>query len=523
VLGLRAVNCGTGGVLDEEQVQAAKKEEILDALSQVAKRFRSRIGESLATIQRHSIPLIEATTPSLESLKAYSMGRRLLFSKGPPTALPFFKGAVEMDPKFATAYAFTGRMYADMGETALAVESVRKAWQLREHASDQERFFIDFNYNRLVTGNLAKAAQTCELWAQAYPRDAFPHTFLGASTSLFFGRFEKAIEEGNKAMELDPDHPFAYFNLANAYVVRNRLADARAILQRASDRKLDIPEFTILRYLMAFLQEDKSEMKRLAQLGEQRSDMDDWITGEEADVLAYSGHLQEARRKSQLAVDAAKQIGRRERAAELEAGMAVRESLFGNVAEARRSAAATLALSNGRDTEYAAALAWALSGDSSRAQALEDDLKNRFPEDTFVNFSYLPVLRALIAMNHHEPSQAVEFLQTAAPYELGSQDLGAIGFVGSFYPVYVRGEAYLAERQGGEAAAEFKKILDHPTIVVDEPIGTLAHLEMGRAHVVAGDKTAAKTSYQDFLTLWKDADPDIPILKQAKAEYAKLQ
>ena len=523
VLGLRAVSCAAGALLDDEQVQAAKKEDVLDALSQMASRFRRRIGESLATIQRHSTPLLEATTPSLEALKAYSTGRRLLFSKGPATALPFFKRAVEMDPKFATAYAFEGRMYADVGETALAVENMRKAWELRQHASDQERFFIDFNHDRLVTGNLEKAAQTCELWAQTYPRDAFPHTFLGGSTSLFFGRFDKAAEEAKKAMELDLDHPFGYLHVANNYVVRNRLAEARAILQRASDRKLDIPEFSILRYLIAFLEGDNAEMERLARLGEQRSDMADWVTGQESDVLAYSGHLREARSKSQRAVDLANAIGGSERAAELEAATAVREALFGNVAEARRNAAATLEISKDRDTEYPAALAWALAGDSSRAQALEDDLKNRFPEDTFVNFSYLPVLRAVIALDHRMPSQAIDFLQAAAPYELGSQDLGGIGFVGSFYAVYIRGEAYLAAHRGVEAAAEFKKILDHRTIVMNEPIGALAHLETGRAYVLAGDTAGARSSYQDFLTLWKDADADIPILKQAKAEYAKLQ
>jgi predicted Zn-dependent protease len=414
-------------------------------------------------------------------------------------------------------------MYDDMGETSLSTENTRKAWQLRDRAGDQEKFFIDFSYDRVVTGNLEKARQIGELWAQTYPRDAFPHSFLGGAISFFFGKFEKAAEEEKQTMALNPDLPFAYFHLAASYVVRDRLAEGQTILQQASERKLDIPELLILRYHIAFLKNDKEEMERLARLGEQRSDMDDWMTGREAFVLAYTGHFQQARRQSQRAVDLALQAGRRERAAQHQAGAALREILFGNALEARRSASASLELSNGRDSEYGAALALALSGDSSRSQTLKDDLQTRFPEDTMVRFSYLPTLGALLALNHHQPSQAIEFLQVAAPYELGSQDIGSVGFVGSFYPIYIRGEVYLASRKGPEAAAEFQKILDHRAIVGSDPIGALAQLQIGRAYNLAGDRTKAKAAYQDFLTRWKDADPDIPVLKQAKTEFAKLQ
>jgi eukaryotic-like serine/threonine-protein kinase len=524
VLGLRARNCLTGDVLDDEQAQAAGKEDVLNALSQIASRFRARAGESLAIVEKHSVPLAETTTPSLEALKAYSMGWKVLSSTGgPPAALPFFKRATEIDPQFATAHAWLGRMYADIGEQVLSVESTSKAWELRERASDQEKFFIDFSYQRLVMGNLEKAHQICELWARAYPRDMRPHAFLASSTSTSLGRFDSATEEGKKAIELDPDHPFAYSNLAASYMFRNRLAEAQSSLQRAAERKLDAPELLMLRYQIAFLQDDQPEMERLAALGEERSGVDDGMCDMEASVLAYSGRLQQARVKSLHAVDLALQADHRERAAEHEAGSAVREALFGHAPESRRAALAAHDLSNGRDVQYGAALALGLTLDSSLAQTLANDLEKRFPEDTFVKFSYLPALRALFALNRNEPLKAIEFLQAAAPYELGWQASGSAGFVGSLYPIYVRGDAYLAAHQGARAAVEFQKILDHRGIVGADPIGALARLQLARAFVQAGNVTNAKSAYQNFLALWKDADPDIPIFKEAKAENAALQ
>jgi len=434
---------------------------------------------------------------------------------------------VATDPQFAAAYAFVGRVYSDIGEAGLSVENTRKAWQLRNRASDQEKFFIDFSYYRIVMGNLEKAGQTCEMWSRTYPRDAFPHTFLGASTSVALGKFEKAAAEEKKAIELNPDHPFAYFNLASSYLLRGRLAEALITIKQAADRKLEIPEFLALRYQIAFLKDDQEEMERLAALAQEKFGaadwIQDWICDHESYALAYSGHLQKARIKSRRAVDLARQRCHRENAAQHEAGAAVGEILFGNVSEARRSAISTLDLSKDRDAEYGAALALALSRDSSRSQVLADDLNKRFPEDTLVVFSYLPALRAVLALNRGKPSTAIELLQVAAPYELGCQGSGTVGFAGSLYPIYVRGEAYLAAHQGSEAAAEFQKILDHRGIVVSNPIGALAHLQIGRAYALSGDKAKSKSAYQDFLTLWKDADPDIPIFKEAKAEYEKLK
>lgn len=527
VLWLSAKSCNTGAVIDEEQVQAARKEDVLNALTQMAIQFRTRAGESRATLQLHETPLAEATTSSLEALKAYSMGQKVLLSTGPPAALPFFKRAAEIDPQFAAAYAFLGRMYSDIGELRLAVENSRKAWRLRNRADDQEKFFIDFNYQRIVMGNLEKAEQICELWSRTYPRDALPHTFLGSSLSLALGKFEKVEEENKKAIELNPDHPFGYFNLANSYLVRDRLAEAQITLRQAADRKLEIPELLFLRYQIGFLHDDHGEMERLAALAHEKFSakdwIQDWICDQESYALAYSGQLQKARIKSQEAVELARQGKHWQNAAQHESGAAVREALFGNVSEARRSALSTVELSNDRDAEYGAALALALTRDSSRAYALADDLAKRFPEDTLVVFSYLPVLRAVLALNRREPSRAIELLQVAAPYELGYQGSGSVGFVGSLYPIYIRGEAYSAANRGAQAATEFQKILAHRGIVGSEPIGALAHLQLARADQMTGDTAKAKRSYQDFFSLWQDADPDVPILRQARAEYARLQ
>jgi len=526
VLGLRAKNCRTGDVLDEEQVQAARKEDVLNALTQVASKFRTRVGESLATVEKHSTPLAEATTPSLEALKEYSAALKVNSSRGAADAVPLFKRAIEIDPKFAMGHAFLGRVYGDIGESALSAESTRRAYQLRDRASDAEKFFITANYDLQVTGNLEKAQQTFELWAQTYPREINAPGLLSGMIYPFFGKYEKAIEEAKRAIALDPDFPFSYVNLATAYQFLDRLPEAEAAFQRASQRKVDLPAFLIQRYDLAFVRSDKTAMEKVVALGQGESQAEDWIADHEAFVLAYSGRLQEARRKSQRAVELTQHAGEQERAALFQIGPALWEALFGNAPEARRSAMVAIALSKARDVEYGAAFALALSGDSSGAQTLANDLGKRFPEDTSVRVSYLPALRAILALSHGlnqgESSKAIDVLQIAAPYELGVPLSWFNGSFGVFYPVYVRGEAYLAVHQGADAAAEFQKILDHRVIVAIDPIGALAHLQLGRALAMSGDKTKAKMAYEDFLTLWKDADSNIPILKQAKAEYAKL-
>jgi tetratricopeptide (TPR) repeat protein len=523
VLGLRARNCRTGDVLDEEQAQAARKEDVLEALSHMASTFRTRVGESLATVEQHNTPLAEATTPSLEALKAYSTAWKVISSTGTAAAVPLFKRAVEIDPKFAMAYANLGLTYSSIGESALAAESISQAYQLRDRTSDREKFFITASYEIQVTGNLEKAQHTSESWAQTYPRDVDAHGFLTGMIYPVFGKYEKAVEEAKKVIELDPDFALGYFQLAFSSTYLDRLGEAGSALQRASERKLEIPEFIVQRYGIAFLKGDKVGMEREAALGRGKSGAEDWMSHQEALVLAYSGHLQQARQMSRRAVDLAQQAAKRESAALYETGAALCEAFFGNAPAARQRAMAALELSKGRDVEYGAAFALALSGDSAGSQTLADDLEKRFPEDTVVRSNYLPALRGLLALNHGEPAKAIELLQIAAPYELGIPPSSFIAVFGALYPIYVRGAAHLAEHQGVEAAAEFQKILDHRGIVVSDPVGALARLQLGRAFALSGDLAKARTGYQDFLTLWKDADPDLPILIQAKAEYSQLQ
>jgi eukaryotic-like serine/threonine-protein kinase len=534
VLGLRAIDCGTGSILADEQGQAARKEDVLNVLSQMARELRSRVGESLATVEKHDTPLEDATTSSLEALKAYSTARKVKFlPAGYASAVPLLKHAIEIDPNFAMAYAFLGRTYGDIGEFALSAENTSKAYQLRTHTSERERFFIDVTYHRQVTGNLEKARQTLESWIETYPRDRDAHGLLSGFASQGSGNYQEAIEEGKKAISLDPDFVPGYGNIASAYLYLGRPEEAERILQQASERKLEIPDYILLRYYIAFLKGDKAGMEREAALGEAHLGAQDWMLHAESITLARSGQLQRARGMSRRAVDLAQQAGQRERAAVFETGVAVWEALFGNLTAARQKASGALELSKGRDVEYGAAFALAVAGDSSQAQTLANDLEKRFPEDTSVQFSYLPTLRALLALNRGESSHAIELLQTAAPYELAVPGIDYYFFFGGFYPAHVRGEAYLAAHQGAEAAAEFQKILDHPGIVLSDSIGALAHLGLARANALqaknlpVAEADAARLralgAYKNFLTLWKDADPDIPALKQAQAEYAKLQ
>jgi serine/threonine protein kinase/tetratricopeptide (TPR) repeat protein len=521
VLGLRAKTCGAGKILDEEQVQAAKKEDVLKALSQIASKFRTRVGESLTTIERHDTPLAEATTPSLDALKAYSTALKHWFSTGDADTVPLLKRAIEIDGQFAMAHAFLGRVYADLWEPVLAAASSRKAYELRNRVSDPERYFIMVPHDLDDTGNLEKAQQTAEMWAETYPRDVLPPAYLSWIDQML-GKYEKSVEDATKAVALDPQFPPGLNNLAWTYIQLNRLPDAENTIRQASELKVP-GEYLFMRYTIAFLRGDQAGMQREAAQSEGNAHLGDQIIYKESCILAHSGRLKEARRKSRQAVDLALQAAhKRENAATYDTGAAVREAFFGNAQEARRYAAAALDLSpKGRNVEYGAAFALALLGDIARSQALAKDLDKQFPEDTYVRFTYLPTLKALWALSRGDFSGAIEELHTAAPYELAVSGSGN-GAFGSFSAVYLRGKAYLLAHRGAEAAAEFQKILDYPGILEADPVGVVARLQLARAFIMAGDTAKAKTAYQDFLTLWKDADPEIPIFQQAKADYAKL-
>ncbi len=523
VLGLRARNCRTDDVVAEEQEQAVSKEQVLEALGRIASRFRSQVGESLGSVAKHSTPLAEATTPSLDALRAYSVGWQVHAVRGASASLPFFQRATELDPQFAMAHASLGRIYADLDQSDLAAASLSRAWQLRDRASDKERFFIDVNYETLVTGNLDAAQRTCEAWAQTYPREARPHHSLSGTIRKMPGHFETASVEAKKAIELEPDFWVGYYSLGVLSTYLGRWDDAESALGAAAAHGIDSDEFIMLAYDLAWLKGDRARMAREVARARARPGGENWISAREALVAAYSGHLKDARAISHRAAIQAQQAGQPERAALWTTGIAVREALVGNTKTAKDNALSALNLSRDREVEYGAGFALALSGDLSRAQALADDLAKRFPEDSSVRFHYLPTLRSALALARRKPENALELLQVAAPYELGVSFSSMSGLFGALYPVYIRGQAYLAAGKGREAAAEFQKLLDHRGIVISDPVGALAQLQLGRAYSLSSDRTKAKLEYQSFLDLWKDADPDIPVLQQAKTEYSRLQ
>jgi serine/threonine protein kinase/tetratricopeptide (TPR) repeat protein len=522
VLGLKAASCRTGDSLAEEQVTADGKERVMKVLSEASANLRRKLGESLNTVQKFDTPLEEATTRSLEALQAYSLGRKTMSGKNDyAAAVPLFQRAIGLDPNFAMAYASLGVCYSVFGETNLSEVNTQKAYALRDRTSEREKFYIESHYYDFFTGNLEKARQVYDLWAQTYPRDWTPRNNLGVIYGRL-GQHDKSLAELRENRRLEPSG-LAYANLVISYLQLNRLEEARTTAEEAQKIKFDSPPLHFCLYQLAFLRNDTPGMAKELAWSQGKPREEDVLLANEADTAAYYGRLAQARTLSRQAVTSAKQAEEKETAANYEAAAALREALFGNATEARQRAAAGLNLSSGRDVQFGTALALSVAGDAARAEKLADELAARFPGDTIVQFNYLPTIRGQVALGHNDFSKAVEALQAASPYELGSFALTTnFNFI-SFYPVYVRGEAYLAAHQASEATAEFQKILDHSGIVVNEPIGALAHLQIGRAYAMQGDTAKARTAYQDFLALWNKADPDIPILKEAKAEYGKLQ
>ena len=522
VLGLQAKNCTTGEVIAGEQARAATKEDVLDVLSRVAGTFRTMVGESLASVEQHSKPLAEATTPSLDALKAYSASKEAVLASGTAAAAALLERAVALDPEFAMAHATLGITYSNLGESVRSMESTTRAYQLRDRASDRERFFITTMYDRQVTGNLERERQTLESWADTYPRDALPHGLMAGFAANGSGKHELSIQEAGKAIALDPDHPLPYASLAFSALYLDRLADAEAALLRASQRSLEVPDYTVVRFFISFLKGDREGMNReVSRSSGGRGE--DLMLHLQALDLARSGRLREARQTSRLAVNLARQGGQRERAARFEAATAVWEGFVGNAPAARQRAADALELTAGRDVTYAAAFALALSGDWARSRELADDLERRFREDTSVQFSYRPALRALFSANAGQPEAAILLLQAPARFDLAVAGVAYEGFYGALYSVYVRGQAYLAAGRPAEAATEFRRILSHRGIVLVDPVDAMARLQLARALALSGDTANAKTAYQDFLNLWNAADPDALLLAQARRESGRLK
>jgi len=511
---LKAVNCVNGELLSATEAQANDKSHVLDALGKAASEMRRRLGESLSTVQKYNTPLEQATTSSLEALQAYNFGGN---ADNDAAALAFLRRAIQVDPNFAMAYWQMSVPYTIIGESALAAKSARKAFELRAGLSEREKLNIEVNYYFSI-GDLTNARRSAEVGAQTYPRELFCSNLGSISNAL--GQYEAGLKYHLEALRLVPNDPIAYRHVAFTYLLLNRVEEAEATGKQAQAKGLDSRLAPVL-YGIAFYRDDTSEMARQAASATGKANDGELLLAMQADTAAYFGHLRKAQEFSRQAADSAGRAGEKETAAGYYAVSALREALVGNADRAREQATLAKGRPSGRDMDYGLALALAYAGDASRAQALADDFGTRFPEDTVVQFNYLPTLRAKLALLRSNSQQALDSLQAAAPYELG---LPALSFYNwpNLYPVYVRGEAYLAAHQGREAAAEFRKILDHRGIVLNEPIGALAHLQLGRAYAMLGDTAKSRAAYQDFLTLWKDADPDIPILKQAKVEYAKL-
>jgi DNA-binding winged helix-turn-helix (wHTH) protein/tetratricopeptide (TPR) repeat protein len=523
LLTVKAVNCINGETLASAESQASDKNHVLDALGKTASEMRNKLGESLNTVQKFDTPLEQASTPSLEALKAYSSGFKVMSTAETYAAdIPFFKQAIELDPNFAVAYAWLGIEYTSIGEPGIAAGYTRKAYELRDRTSEPEKYFISCVYHKEVTGDIPQAAQSCELWIQAYPRMDMPHNYLAGAIYPLIGEYEKGVEESRDAIRLNPEFPVPYALLMFNCTSLNRLDDAKAGYDLALKHKLHSAFYTLALYQVAFLKHDIAGMAQQVAASAGETALEDEMLSLEADTAAYSGRVAAAREFTRQAIESVERAEETEPAARYFAMSALREALFGNSEEARRDATLAMEHSSGLDDQYGAALASAYAGDYGRAQALTADLDKRLPEATIVQFNYLPTLRAKLALSKGNASEAIETLRTALPYELGRTTYSTYGWT-SLYPVFVRGEAYLAEHQGSRAAAEFQKILDHPGVVLNEPIGALAHLQLGRAYAMQGDTAKARAAYQDFFTLWKNADPDLPVLTRAKAEYAKLQ
>jgi eukaryotic-like serine/threonine-protein kinase len=515
-VGLQAANCQTGDVLAATQVLAGTREKVLPALTSAAADIRSKLGESLVSVQKFDKPLEAATTPSLEALQTYSASLKIRREKGDSEAIPYLKRAIDLDPNFALAYAGLGIAYSNLSQPSLASEYVKKAYDLRQRASDRESLRISTMYFDLVTGEIDKANQQYRLEIQTYPHDHVAHLNLGVNYSTL-GQYDAAVAELGQYLQLEPDEAHGYANLGAAYLALGRLEQAESTFEQARAHKLDDAFLHLFSYHLAFLKKDVAGMQAQLEWASGKPEAEEMLLSAQSDTESYFGRLQRAREFSQRAVDSAKRNASNETAALWQANEAIREAEFGDTVQAAKTAQHALALSSGRDVQVLAGLALARNGDIAQAHTIAEKLARNFPLDTMLQAYWLPTIRAQIALSRNQPAQAIAQLQAASWCELGGTSTPS-----TMYPVYVRGEAYLRAGEGAAAASEFQKFIDHRGIVVNFPLGALAHLALGRAYALENDKAKARGAYQDFFALWREADSNIPILKQAKSEYKKL-
>ncbi len=520
VIGLNAVNCHSGDTLAQEQVTADSKERVVDTLGDAAAKLRGELGESLATVKKFDVPLSQATTSSLEALKAFSLGVRAGMQKSTTQSIAYYQRAVELDPNFAAAYRGLANSYASLAELRRASEYQGKAFENRAHSSEREKLAIAADYYRFVTGELDKSAQTYQEWIENYPRDDAAYSALGI-TYASLGQYDKAEEAHRQNLRLAPEVGAPYMNLGNCLLALQRFDEARQIAKTALARNFDDYILRNELYAVAFIGKDSQGMAEQEAWFRSQPDSEHFGLALQADAQAYSGHLDKARDLTRQAMASAVRIESKENAAIWQDNLALREAAFGNLAEARRYAEAALKLEPGsQSVQLEAALAFAMAAENTQADSLARDLDHYFPLDTQVQSLWLPAIRAQLELNRKNPDAALDRLKDASRIDLGQ--IQFINNISCLYPVYIRGQAYLAAGKGSEAAAEFQRILDHNGIVWNCWTGALSRFGLARAYTLAGDTAKAKAAYQDFLTLWKDADADVPVLKQAKAAYAKM-
>jgi eukaryotic-like serine/threonine-protein kinase len=509
VIGLKAENCQTGDSLGKVEVEADGQSKVLQALGQATTTMRSKLGESLTSIQKFDKPLEEATTASLEALQAYSQARKIQSQKGDTEAIPSLKRAVELDANFAVAYNLLGISYRNLGQMNLAVDTLNRAYALRERATEREKFYISTTYYSVVTEELEKAAQQFQLWSTEYARDVDAHLNLGVAW-LRLGQHDKAAAEFREAVRLDSNNAIAYANLAGTYLYLDLLEEAKRVLDDATAHGLDYTYFHLEMYWLAFLRGDTEGMQQQIRWAVGQPGMEERMLWQESDTEAYYGRMRKARELAKRAAGSSRRNGNNESAASGGVGLAREEAELGNTEQAHRVASEALALAPGRSVELQVALLLSRAGDAVQAQKLADKLNNDRPLSTMVQRCWLPTIQAEIELNRRNPAHAIELLQPCSPYELGA----------GLRPAYLRGRAYLRSGPGGAAATEFQKVLDHRNSMRNDVLVPLAHLGLARAYALSGDAAKSRTAYNDFLNLWKDADADIPILQQAKAEYA---
>ena len=513
VVGVDAVNCQTGDTLAREQVEVDKKEQVLGAVGKAASNLRGKLGESLASVKQFDAPIEEATTSSLEALKAFSLGEAERAKGSEVGAVPFYKHAVELDPNFAVAYARLGQSYVNSGRNELGIESMKKAFELKDRASELEKLYITTHYYDIVTGEWDKSTEAYKLWNRTYPRDSIPTNNLTVFYAVT-GRFDDALPWAQETMRLDPNHQLSYSILGGTYAGLGRLAEAKSVRLKQVELKLDAMLDHVDLYALYFLDGDSAGMQREVEWAKGKPDEFSMLESV-AQVAAGTGQLQKARDTYRQGIEVAQRGKFDEDAAAMTARLAGIEASFGNAKQAQEGAQRALAMNRSRFPILFAGFAWAVAGNYNAAQQIADEMTKRFPTDTLINNIGLPSMRAAAEVQRGNSARAIELLRVTSPYEFG--------WAANVFPNYIRGQAYLQEKQGKEAEAEFQKILQHRFLCATAPYCALAHLQLARAYALEGDAAKSRTAYQDFLALWKDADPDIPILKEAKAEYAKLQ